>query len=101
MQYKLFYNYQLCFLQGGEVHMKGVGSILKSTKDYCHNNLIEKKKNLKLKSYRDGEERARNKQNKQAMGSKKLTNQEKCGVKERKNLWATDFIYTFFQHSPT
>lgn len=36
--------------------MKGVGSILKSTKDYCHNNLIEKKKNLKLKSYRDGEE---------------------------------------------
>lgn len=56
MQYKLFYNYQLCFLQGGEVHMKGVGSILKSTKDYCHNNLIEKKKNLKLKSYRDGEE---------------------------------------------
>lgn len=59
--------------------MKGVGSILKSTKVYCHNNLIEKKKKLKLKSYRDGEERARNKQNKQAVGSRKLTNQEKLG----------------------
>lgn len=76
--------------------MKGVGSILKSTKDYCHNSLIEKKKNLKLKSYRDGEERTRNKQNKQAMSSKKLTNQEKCGVKERKKPLGNWFYIYFF-----
>lgn len=44
----------------------------------------------------DEEEREKNKQNKYAIGSRKLTSQEKCGVKEKKKTLGNWFIYNFF-----
>lgn len=54
MQYELFYSYQLCFLRGEASGSSGEYSQIKSI--LLPESNLEEEKNLKLKSYREGEE---------------------------------------------
>lgn len=82
---------------GERLEYGGTGKCSYTRKDYCHKNLIYKKEKKKLKFYRDGEDREREKTNKtkqQIAGN--FTNQEKYLLREERTKFLTTDVYRLF-----